>query len=86
MRLIIAVYDFDDPTAGYGDQHKIPWVVTSTHKRFIPGTRFDYGFLQIALSEGYEVQIKQRDLRDANEQMLKDLWRIGEEIAPKMKR
>lgn len=35
----------------------IPVVIMSTHLRFVPGYRFDYGFLQIALREGYSVTI-----------------------------
>jgi len=35
----------------------IPVVVHSNHPRFVPGHRFDYGFLRIALSEGYSVMI-----------------------------
>ena len=37
----------------------IPYVEQSNHPRFVKGTRFDYGFLKIALENGYEVVIKQ---------------------------
>ena len=30
-------------------------VIASNHPRFIPGYRFDFGFLHIALDEGYTV-------------------------------
>jgi hypothetical protein len=39
---------------GYG---KAMRVVDSTHPRFIVGSRFDYGFLDIAVTEGYRVNI-----------------------------
>lgn len=36
----------------------IPYVVEGNHPRFKTGTRFDYGFLQVALQDGYQVTIK----------------------------
>lgn len=39
---------FNDPWDG-----TIPVVVASNHPRFIPGTRFDYGFMQVSLRDGY---------------------------------
>lgn len=35
----------------------IPQVILSNHPRFHVDTRFDYGFLQVALKEGYNVLI-----------------------------
>ena len=32
-------------------------VVYSTHERFVVGSRFDFGFLQIASEEGYVIEI-----------------------------
>ena len=32
-------------------------VELSTHLRFVEGTRFDLGFMNIAMSEGYIIQI-----------------------------
>jgi hypothetical protein len=32
-------------------------VVDSTHPRFSNGTRFDWGFAEIALKEGYQLEI-----------------------------
>lgn len=58
-RVIVAEYGPDSPASGYDVEHRIPWVVCSTHERFVEGTRFDYGFLQIALRDGYEVLITQ---------------------------
>lgn len=49
--------DWVEPYANAGDG--IPVVVKSTHPRFVAGTRFDYGFLKIALREGYDVSIRQ---------------------------
>jgi len=37
---------------GYG---KAIRVVISDHKRFIPDSRFDYGFFNIATDEGYTI-------------------------------
>lgn len=39
---------------GYG---KAMRVVRSDHPRFSVGTRFDFGFLNIAIEEGYRIQI-----------------------------
>lgn len=36
----------------------IPMVVYSDHPRFVPGTRFDWGFVKIALSGGYSIHIE----------------------------
>ena len=41
------------------EYNKIPVVTKSNHPRFVVGKRLDYGFLQIALSEGYKVTINQ---------------------------
>jgi len=30
-------------------------VIISDHKRFIPGSRFDFGFFNIATDEGYTI-------------------------------
>ena len=32
-----------------------PYVLHSNHPRFVEGSRFDYGFLKIALAEGYTI-------------------------------
>lgn len=32
-------------------------VVYSTHERFTKGTRFDFGFLQVASKEGYIIEV-----------------------------
>ncbi len=32
-------------------------IIYSTHKRFTEGTRFDFGFMTIASSEGYIVEL-----------------------------
>ena len=47
-----------------------PYVVESTHGRFTNGTRFDYGFMQVALSQGYLVTVLPQD---KNKQKLKEL-------------
>jgi hypothetical protein len=50
-------YDRIRPYAD-GPHPFLPFVIDSDHPRFDRGTRFDYGFLKIALSEGYDVHIK----------------------------
>lgn len=40
-----------------GERTKIPYVLASTHPRFKAGARFDFGFLEVALREGYDVEI-----------------------------
>lgn len=47
---IIATLRKEEPPYG-----ACPVVLESNHPRFTIGTRFDYGFLQIALDEGYTV-------------------------------
>lgn len=53
---------------GYGKALRI---VDSDHPRFTIGTRFDFGFLDIAVSEGYQIQIEpvppavQHDIEEA---------------------
>lgn len=37
-----------------------PYVIASTHPRYTPTKRFDYGFMQIALDEGYTVILQPR--------------------------
>lgn len=39
----------------------IPYAIFSKHERFTVGTRFDYGFLQVALEEGFMVIIRPKD-------------------------
>ena len=36
----------------------IPYVTKSDHPRFSVGTRLDWGFVQIAIQDGYTVTIK----------------------------
>ena len=37
--------------------NKIPRVIESNHPRFVNGTRLDWGFVQVALEDGYAVEI-----------------------------
>lgn len=59
MKRIEAVFarDWVEPYAASGDG--IPVVEASTHPRFTAGTRFDYGFIQVALRDGYDICIRQ---------------------------
>jgi len=51
--------DWVEPYAKEGS--KIPVVTESEHPRFTQGTRFDYGFLQVSLRDGYSVLLKQAE-------------------------
>ncbi len=57
VKVIVAQFtdDWVQPYCGAGQG--IPVVVVSNHPRFQPGHRFDYGFLQVALAQGYAVVI-----------------------------
>lgn len=56
-KVIVAQYT-DDWVPGYAEHSGgIPVVIASNHPRFQPGNRFDYGFLQVALAQGYAVII-----------------------------
>ncbi len=50
-KIIVAEYRADTYSLSEG----IPWVTLSNHPRFVPGTRLDYGFLRVALAQGYNV-------------------------------
>ncbi len=56
---IVAVLkpDWVEPYAKEGSL--IPVVVASSHPKYTPGTRFDYGFMQTAIREGYSVMLLQ---------------------------
>lgn len=54
MKKIIAIWVECNPKTGYKYELR---VVASDHYRFTKGTRFDFGFLQVANSEGYIVEI-----------------------------
>lgn len=45
---------------------RIPIVQESDHQEYVVGTRFDWGFVQVALDQGYEVIIKPDDINQAN--------------------
>lgn len=38
-----------------GPYKSCPYVIESNHPRFVADSRFDFGFLQIALAEGYSI-------------------------------
>ena len=52
MNKIIIVQWIPEEEWGYG---KAMQVVYSTHPQFITGSRFDFGFFQIATNEGYMI-------------------------------
>ena len=51
MKTIIVKWVSEDKW-GYG---KAMRVIESSHKRFIKGSRFDFGFFNIATNEGYKI-------------------------------
>lgn len=58
MEKIIIVRMVKDWIKPYSDMNGvIPKVLISTHPRFVRGTRFDYGYLEVALRDGYMVLI-----------------------------
>jgi hypothetical protein len=42
-------------------------VELSTHLRFVEGTRFDFGFMNIAMHDGYIIEIHPDTRRNKNE-------------------
>lgn len=48
---IICGLRHDDPWGG-----TIPIVLESKHERFVRGTRFDYGFMQCSIDDGYYIK------------------------------
>ncbi|MBS3117373.1 hypothetical protein J4430_00630 [Candidatus Woesearchaeota archaeon] len=52
-----------DTIEPYASQGKlVPRVVKSSHPQYQTGNRFDYGFLEVALGQGYAVAILPKDL------------------------
>ncbi len=56
---IIARMKTDSVEQIRGVKNIIPMVVESDHPKYVPGTRFDYGCLTVALDEEYSVIITQ---------------------------
>lgn len=61
MKIIIAQMVKDNVRPYRDEGGIIPNVIYSNHPRFQPGCRFDYGFLQLALDEGYNILLLQKD-------------------------
>ncbi len=62
MRKIIIAEMVRDNVQPYEEWGNIiPSVVYSNHPRFQVGCRFNYGFLQVALGEGYDVLLLQKE-------------------------
>ena len=60
--------DYVEPYSKF-DWPYIPYVEKSSHPGFQAGCRFDYGFLKVALREGYEVTILQAEGRKPKARM-----------------
>lgn len=54
MKKIIVKWMECNPKTGYTKEMR---VVYSNHKRFVTGSRFDYGFMGIASDEGYIIEV-----------------------------
>ena len=50
MKTIIVRWEAED-----SHYKKAMQVIESDHPRFVPGSRFDYGFFNIATDEGYTI-------------------------------
>lgn len=57
MKIIVAKMEPDHDIMTKKQSGFIPRVVYSTHPEYVTGTRFDYGFLQVALGQDYCVII-----------------------------
>lgn len=55
------VLDWVEPYQSYGSG--ILKVIQSDHPRFVEGTRLDWGFLSIALEQGYRLFLYGKDLQ-----------------------
>jgi len=78
MRTIVVQWIFDR-NIQYGKEMR---VVESDHPRFRPGNRFDYGFFDIATSEGYSIISLSAGQPPVREDYLEDLWMPLDDDAP----
>lgn len=57
VKVIVAQYSEDWVMPYARENSGIPIVIASNHPNYQPGQRFDYGFLRVALAQGYTVVI-----------------------------
>lgn len=69
MKYITVQWQTEDIKWGYG---KAMIVICSNHPRFINGSRFDFGFLDIASCEGYVITVL-----PSEETLDLDSWKDG---------
>jgi len=55
----------------------IPVVIESDHPRFVEGTRLDWGFVQVAIEDGWIVTIEPHEVNKSNCQHPEGFYRIG---------
>lgn len=67
MKFIVVQW-FTELQFGY---KKAMRVMQSTHPRFINGSRFDFGFMEIAIEEGYAITVL------PSKEILTDTWKNG---------
>lgn len=56
--------DTIEPYKSWGK--KIPFVIESNHPGFIRGARLDWGFLQVAIEDGYTVTVEPFEINKSN--------------------
>ena len=56
-KVIVAQYEADWVPPYSTLEGGIPVVIASTHPKYYPGVRFDWGFLQVAVAQGYTIVI-----------------------------
>lgn len=54
MKVIIVRWVPEVSVSGYGYGYEMR-VIESDHERFVKGSRFDFGFMNIATKEGYTI-------------------------------
>lgn len=57
MKIIVKWYACSPEKIKMFGYEKEMMVIESNHERFVKGTRFDFGFLQIASEEGYIIEV-----------------------------
>jgi hypothetical protein len=57
-KIIVQWFDCSEEKKKMFGYDKEMFVIESNHSRFVKGTRFDFGFLQVANREGYTVEVR----------------------------
>jgi hypothetical protein len=54
MKKIVVVWIENEGDKMYGGEMRVMY---SNHERFVKGTRFDFGFMRIAMAEGFIIEV-----------------------------